>query len=412
MNLLKTSFFTGIATIIKLVSSFLINKLMAVYVGPSGVAFIGQFQNFSQVVQSFANGAINNGVVKYVSEYRDDLIEKRKILSTALFINIFCSIVTGLFLFFLRDELSIRLLKSLEFSKVFVVFAVTIILFALNALLVSVLNGERDITRYVLVNISASISGLIVTWFLVVKYHLLGALFALVLNQSVVFFVAIIFVVRSNWFRLGNFFTGIDKKYTLRLLKYSLMAITTALTMPFAQMIVRNYIGNYLSWDAAGYWQGITKISDAYLLLATTILGVYYIPRLSQIDNACLLKKEILYGYKIILPSTIIFAVAIYILRKELIFVLFTKQFIPMLELFKFQLLGDILKIGSWLLACVMVAKAMTKLFIVTEIIFNLSYVILAYICLHIWGLPGVTVAFAINYFLYWMTMVFVIKIF
>ncbi len=46
MQLIKTSFFSGIITIIRIASGFVANKVVAVYTGPSGVAVIGAFTNF------------------------------------------------------------------------------------------------------------------------------------------------------------------------------------------------------------------------------------------------------------------------------------------------------------------------------------------------------------------------------
>jgi PST family polysaccharide transporter len=46
MTLIKTSVLTGISTIIKVISAFVINKVIAIYVGPSGLAIVGQLQNF------------------------------------------------------------------------------------------------------------------------------------------------------------------------------------------------------------------------------------------------------------------------------------------------------------------------------------------------------------------------------
>ena len=63
------------------------------------------------------------------------------------------------------------------------------------------------------------------------------------------------------------------------------MAITSALTVPVSHMIVRNYIGENLSWDDAGYWQGIWYISTMYLMVITTSLSVYYLPKLSEIQD-------------------------------------------------------------------------------------------------------------------------------
>ena len=60
----------------------------------------------------------------------------------------------------------------------------------------------------------------------------------------------------------------------------------------------------------------------------------------------------------------------IYFLRYWLIRILFTPDFIPMELLFIWQLLGDFFKICSWLLAFLMIAKAMTRVFVTTEILF------------------------------------------
>ncbi len=45
MTLIKTSILTAISTIIKVISSFIINKIISLYIGPSGLALIGNLQN-------------------------------------------------------------------------------------------------------------------------------------------------------------------------------------------------------------------------------------------------------------------------------------------------------------------------------------------------------------------------------
>ncbi len=59
MNLLKTSVLNGVAVLIKTATMFLLNKMLAVYVGPAGYAAIGQFQNFIQMITTFAGSAVN-----------------------------------------------------------------------------------------------------------------------------------------------------------------------------------------------------------------------------------------------------------------------------------------------------------------------------------------------------------------
>ena len=110
-------------------------------------------------------------------------------------------------------------------------------------------------------------------------------------------------------------------------------------------------------------------------------------------------------GYKFILPLAIIGGLIVYTLRDWIISLLFSSSFLPMRDLFLWQMIGDTLKIGSWILAYLMLSKAMIKLFITTEIIFSLTLVILTYVCTQLFGFEGVSVAYLLNYAIYWIIM-------
>ena len=409
MTLIKTSVLTGISTVIKLVSAFVINKVIALYIGPAGLAIVGQLQSFTSIITTFSNGAISSGIVKYTAEYQD-IEEKKKIFSSSIVISLICSLIISIFLFTFSGYLSELILKDIQYSSVFIIFGATIFLFALNMVLISILNGQKEIKKYVLVNIAGSIFSLVFTSILIMQLNLMGALYAMVLNQSVVFFVTLAFVLKSSWFKLEYFLKGLDKESLSKLSKYSLMAIVSALTVPVSHLIIREYIGENLGWDSAGYWQGIWYISTMYLMLVTTTLGVYYLPRLSEIQDNKELRKEIFGGYKIIMPIVILASLIIFLLKEYVILIAFSKDFMPMMELFAWQLMGDVIKIASWLLAYLMLAKAMTKVFIYTEVLFSALFVGLSILFVDKFGLVGITYAYALNYFLYLVTMIFIFR--
>ena len=409
MTLIKTSVLTGISTVIKLVSAFVINKVIAIYIGPSGLAIVGQLQSFTSIITTFSNGAISSGIVKYTAEYQD-IEEKKKIFSSSIVISLICSLIISIFLFTFSGYLSELILKDIQYSSVFIIFGATIFLFALNMVLISILNGQKEIKKYVLVNIAGSIFSLVFTSILIMQLNLMGALYAMVLNQSVMFFVTLAFVIKSSWFKLEYFKQGLDKESLSKLSKYSLMAIVSALTVPVSHLIIREYIGENLGWDSAGYWQGIWYISTMYLMLVTTTLGVYYLPRLSEIQDNKELRKEIFSGYKIIMPIVILASLIIFLLKEYVILIAFSKDFMPMMELFAWQLIGDVIKIASWLLAYLMLAKAMTKVFIYTEVLFSALFVGLSILFVDKFGLVGITYAYALNYFLYLVTMIFIFR--
>ena len=409
MTLIKTSVLTAISTIIKLIAGFVINKVIAIYVGPSGLAVVGQLQNFMSIITTFSNGAITNGIVKYIAEYQT-IEQKQKIFSSSIVISLICSLIISIFLFVFSDYLSELILKDVQYSSVFIIFGATIFLFALNMVLISILNGQKEIKKYVLVNIAGSIFSLVFTSILIMQLNLMGALYAMVLNQSVMFFVTLAFVIKSSWFKLEYFKQGLDKESLSKLSKYSLMAIVSALTVPVSHLIIREYIGENLGWDSAGYWQGIWYISTMYLMLVTTTLGVYYLPRLSEIQDNKELRKEIFSGYKIIMPIVILVSLIIFLLKEYVILIAFSKDFMPMMELFAWQLIGDVIKIASWLLGYLLVAKAMTKVFIYTEVLFSALFVGLSILFVDKFGLVGITYAYSLNYFLHLIMMIFIFR--
>ena len=405
MNLLKTSALNGIAVLIKTATMFILNKVLAVYVGPSGYAVIGQFQNFIQIVTSFAGGAINTAVIKYTAQYYEDENRQRAIWRTAGSIVLLFSIIIAFLILILQKQLSIYIFQTDEFQSIFVWFAVFLLFFNFNALFLAILNGKKEILRLVTANIAGSIFSLIVTGLLAFKFNLYGALVALSINQSILFFVTLLLCYKSNWFKVSYLFGKIDKTISRKFAGYALMALTSSLCIPVSQILIRSYVSSEFGADYAGYWEAMIRLSGAYLMLVTTTLSVYYLPRLSELLAIDDIKKEVYLGYKVIFPAALFGAVMVYLLRDWIIELLFTDAFLPMRELFLWQMIGDSLKIGSWILAYLMLSKAMTKLFIVTEIVFSVLLIVLTYLFTKIFGFEGVSIAYLVNYAIYWIVM-------
>lgn len=405
MTLIKTSLLNGIAVGIKILTMLGLNKILAIYVGPAGYAAIGNFQNAVQMITTFGSGAVKTGVVKYTAEYYGDEENQRQVWRTAGTIAVIGSFITGILVSIFSKPLSQLFLRDESYHTVFIWFSVTLVFFIFNALLLAILNGKKEIKRFIVANIAGSLFSLAVTGTLAVQFGLYGALTALAIFPSFSFVVTFFLCYRLPWFKLSYLFGTIDKKVALNLGKYTAMALTSAACVPLSRIIIRNYLGNTLGWEAAGYWEAMWRISGAYLMLVTTTFGLYYLPRLSEIKEIAELKAEIIHGYAIIVPIAAACGLTIYLLRDFIIGLLFTEEFAPMRQLFAWQMIGDTLKIGSWILAYLMLARAMVKLFIITEIVFSAGFVGWTYLFTNWFGLEGVTIAHAVNYALYWAVM-------
>lgn len=407
MNLLKTSVLNGVAVLIKTATMFILNKILAVYVGPAGYAAIGQFQNFIQVVTTFAGSAINTAVIKYTAEYYEDEHRQQSIWRTAGSIVLIFSLLFSILILIFQKQLSIYIFHTDANQSVFVWFAVFLTFFTFNAFFLAILNGKKEVLRLVIANIVGSLFSLVITSVLAIKYNLYGALVALSIYQSLAFFATLFLCYKTNWFRLTYLFGKIDTDIAKKFVAFALMALVSAICVPLSQMFIRSYLAYEYGLTYAGYWEAMIRLSAAYLMLVTTTLGVYYLPRLSELSKIQEIKLEVYLGYKFIFPLAVVGGLVVYILRDWIITLLFTQTFLPMRDLFFWQMIGDSLKIGSWILAYLMLSKALMRLFIITEITFGITSVVLTYICTQLIGFEGVSVAHVVNYGMYWTVMSF-----
>lgn len=403
MNLLKTSVLNGVAVLIRTATLFLLNKILAIYVGPAGYAAIGQFQNFIQMVTTFAGTAINNGVVKYTAEYNEDKSKQQMVWRTASTIILSASLIFSFFIVIFQKKLSIYIFHTYDYKSIFIWFAIFLPFFTFNTLFLAILNGKKEVSKLVIANIIGSLFSLTITSILAIKYSLYGALVSLSIYQSLVFFVTLFLCYKADWFKIKYLFGKIDKNIAKKFSAFALMAFVSVFFGNIAQIFLRTIIINRFDIFHAGYWDAMTRLSGGYLMFVSTIIGVYYLPKLAELKFYKEIKNEVFYGYKYIFPIVIAISGVIFFFKELIVKVLFTDKFMPMLDLLAWQLTGDVIKVGSWIISYMMLSQAMTKIFIITETFFALSIIPITIVLTQYFGFKGVAMAFALNNLLYWI---------
>ncbi|MCM0220083.1 O-antigen translocase [Bacteroides fragilis] len=409
-DIVKVFSLTAISTLVKMLTGLVSVKVVATIIGPSGIALLGQLNNFATIVMTMASGGINSGITKYVAEYKDSDDKVKDLLSTALRITVWCSLAVGLCMILLHRFLSTLIMLSPEYGYVFIIFGFTVFLYALNMMLTSVLNGYKEFKKYVSVNIVGSLLGLLFTLGFILTLGLRGALISAVTFQSVMFFVTLWMIRKLPWVSWDFFKRHIETDILKKYFRYTVMTLVTAATVPVSQMLLRGYVISEISPIEAGWWEGMNRISNMYLMIITSSFSVYYLPRLSEIQDNKELRSEILRSYKVVVPTLLTGFVLVYLLRYWVVKILFTADFLPMTSLFIWQLLGDFFKICSWLLAFLMIAKSMTRVFVVTEVVFAIIFVVLGFTFMQWNGVIGVTQAYALNYIFYMSCMVLIFR--
>lgn len=408
MTLVKTSILSAISTVIRIISGFVINKVVAVYIGPSGLALIGQFQNFIGLILNISGNALSTAITKYTAEYHDDENKKYRLWSASFKIVLPISVLVSIFIFIFSNELSSYLFQSERFAYILKVFAISIPVFLINTLFMAILNGHRDIKKYIILNIVSSIVSLVFVSLLIIYFALDGALLAHVLGQSIVLVVTLIYIKKESWLKIENFTYSFQSDEVKKLFGFAIITFTSVSASSIMMLITRDYLTQNFSAESAGYWQGIWSLSQVSLSLITISLATYLLPTLSGLKDSKQISIELQKAYLLMIPVAIGISVFAYLLREPIILILFTEKFMPMEKLFAWQFVGNVIKVAAWLLGYLVVAKAMVKTVVVTEVIFAISFMVFTILLTDYYGLIGVTQAYAVNSFLHLLTMIFV----
>lgn len=411
MQLIRTSLMSAISVAVKVIALLGLNKVLAVYVGPAGYAAIGQLQNVIQMITGVMTGAISNGVTSLTAELDDNLCEQKKVWATATIVVLAFSIVCSVLIFLFSKQITLLFFEDLEFHDAFICFSFTIVFFVSNVLLQSILNGRKEVTKFVTSNIIGSLVSVLFVSVLTIKLGLYGAMLGLVSFQSISFFSTVYICSRCEWFDAKVLFSDLNLDILKKLGTYFIMALSSAILAPAVQILIRNYLTSEINVLSAGYWEAVWRLSSAYLMVFTLTLSVYFLPVFSKLKDGMEIRKEIISASKILVPVVIITSSTVYFLREFIISLLFTDDFLPSIQLIAWQMVGDSLKITSWLISFLMIAKAMLKLFLISQLLFHSIFYFLTVFFVDSYGLVGVSYAHAANFLLYLLfSYVFVYK--
>ena len=269
MNIVKTGLLSSMATAAKLISAFVIIKLVAIFAGPEGVAQFGQFMSLTTMLVVLAGGGIGSGVVKFVAEYKDSQNVLINFLNSAMAYTLSTSFVMCIIVLAFSESITVILMGDNKYESLIIVLAFSQIFVAIHNFIVALVNGMMDVRRLAVIHVTGAVAGLLITACLGYYFQLYGALLAYLISQAFLLVLSLYFFMHSSYFSWDVFKLSVNKKYIKNLSKFSIMTLTSALISPLVQIIVRNHLADKFSWEEVGYWQAVSKVSDAYLLFIT-----------------------------------------------------------------------------------------------------------------------------------------------
>lgn len=405
-ELFKITSLNSVSVLIKIGTGLITSKVLAIFVGPNGMALVGNLRNFLTSVESVSTLGFQNGIVKYVAENENDTEELKKLFSTLFFSLIAITLVlSGVLFFFANYWNSTVFDHKFEYSYVFKALAIALPWYAASIFLLAIMNGLGQFRKVIYINIIGTFIGFVVTLFLIWKFLTLGALLAIIITPSLLFFVSFYFIMKEISIVNLIKFDFFDFKIIKNLSHYFLMALVSGILGPLVFLAIRNQVIDTIGLKEAGFWEAISRISTYYLLFINTLITLYYYPKLVTAKNNHETKKVFWNFYKSVLPLFGIGLIVIYFARILIVQLLFTKDFEPVSSLFLWQLVGDFFKVASLILGFQFFARKMTKAFIITEIVSLAILLLSSFYFIRFFSIEGVVIAHALTYFAYLLVL-------
>lgn len=410
-QILKSTTIIGGASIISIVLRVIRTKFLAVFLGPAGMGLIGVYESIAGVVGTFAGAGIQTSGVRQTAEAAatNDQIKIAKTIVTLRRLSLILGILGMLLLVALSKPISLLTFGSTEF--VFEISILSIIIFfgAIAGGQSSLIQGMRRIRELAKLGILGALFGTIFSIPIIYVYGQKGI---------VPFLIAVAFmgILMSWWYarkiniipiKMGWTDTWVEAR---SLLKLGIAFMLTALMTTGNFYLIRVLVVRQLGMDATGLYQAASTLSLLYVGFILDAMGKDYYPRLTAVakDNAAcnrLVNEQTEVGFLLAIPGIL----ATLTFTPLILHFFYSIKFIAAYEILRWQILGILIRVVSWPLSYIIIAKGRMTIYFWTELVANVMLLFFTWVGILYFGLPGTGVAFFSMYLCYFLQIFIIV---
>lgn len=408
-QILKSTTIVGGSQVINILLRIIRTKFLAVLLGPAGIGLMGMYSAVTSTVGAMTSMGIGSSGVRQIagaSGTGDELKIARTIVTIRRASLVF-GLLGMLLMIVLCMPLSQLTFGSIEYAWPIALLSVTLFLEAVSGGQVALIQGTRRIADLARLSVLGGLLGTVVSIPMIYFWGRNGIVPFLIT-------VAAMTILPSWWYarKIPVARIVLGWMETLReakgLLSLGLVFMATGLMTSAVMYLIRVLVVRQLGLGDVGLYQAATTLSSLYIGVILSAMGMDFYPRLTALaeDNeACnrAVNEQTEVGLLIAAPgilATLIFA-------PLLIKIFYSASFIAAYEVLQWQILGIFLRVVSWPMGFILLAKGKGRLFFWTELTANAVHVALVWAGMTFFGLKGTGMAFFALYVFYTL-MIFV----
>jgi len=369
-RILKSSSIIGGASVINIFIGLIRTKFLAVLLGPAGIGLAGLYAGLMQTASTLATMGLGTVGTRQIAEaIGQDDVRALAVARRAMFWGTMLLAGTGaLVVFSFQDLLAAYVLGSAKDGRIVGWLAIGVALSVASASQGALIQGMRRIGDIAKLSVFGSalntVFGLALLW----QWGTSGLIGFVLIGPLVNFLLGHWFVSQLPKVTPTHIsFQEITQQWQ-SLLKLGIPFMGAGLVGTLLQLWIRVEVGNTLGAESLGHFQAAWAISMQYIGFVLAAMGADYFPRLTSVihdrEAATRLVNE---QTEIALLLSAPVFIAMIGLAPWVVHLLYSDAFMPTVEVLRWQILGDILKVASWPLGFVILAAGAGKAYFWSE---------------------------------------------
>lgn len=380
-KLFKATAVMGVSTLVAIIAGLIRAKMLALFLGPSGMGVLSQVLTFTQSAETICGLGIGIGITKYVSEVlqKKETGELPHIIITSMLLQIVsCGVLLFFVILFLKP-LSQFIFSTTKYSWVLMIATLAVLFSVLIVSLESVFLGMKKPEQFSKTRILYYSVGLVMLIVFLTTMKLTGAFFYVIIN-AIVSFLIVLFFLRRALLKAGHahIFSGLHwpdiKKYSTKLFSFGFIMLAATAVTWCTILFVRSKLIEYSGVQANGFYQVIFALVSYYVPFFTNGLWGYLFPQLSGQDNTNVINNEMNRAFRFIMFFLVPALGVFFLLRHWIVLAVFTEEFLPAVPLFAPYLLGSFFFVIWHVMLVYVLAKKRLRYYLGINILYNFLF--------------------------------------
>jgi antigen flippase len=395
-QILKSTALIGGSSFVNIGFGIVRNKAMAILLGPAGVGLMGLYASVSDLTYSLADMGIQSSGVRQIAEARGSG-EAARIARTAIVlrrVSVVLGLLGALVLIALAKPISLLTFGSSQHATGVALLGIAVFFRQVAAGQGALVQGMRRIADLARISVIGPAVGTAISIPLVFLFRERAIVPSLIA-------VASLSVLASWWYSRkvqieATSVTFADVRHeAAALLKLGTAFMASAFLTMGAAYAIRLIVVRSSGFEAAGLYQAAWALGGIYVGFILTAMGSDFYPRLTAVanDNAVcnrLVNEQAQISLLLAGPG----ALATLTLAPLVIALFYSPKFYPAVIILRWVCLGMTLRVISWPMGFIVLAKGAQKIFFWTEVAAAVVHVGLAWLLVPFIGVYGAGAAF------------------